>query len=209
MRKEVFIVGEYHHIYNRGVDKRDIFCDDRDRLRFVHTLYILNNFVDIPYNFDVVKLEPRELLHPRKNPLVRIVAGCLMSNHFHLMLTPLEEGGVSKFLHKVGVSYTKYFNKLHERSGSLFESTFKAKHVDSHEYAAYLSQYIHLNPVELFQGNRKNAWQKLMAYQWSTLHDYLGDKSRLSLLIDGSFRDEVLDMTPKEYKDFLFELYNR
>ncbi len=150
MRKEAFVEGEYYHIYSRGVDKRPIFNNDRDKARFIHTLYILNNFQEIPYRFDVVKLTPKEHLTPIK-PYVEVAAGCLMSNHYHFLLCPLKKDGISGLMHKIGTSYTKYFNIKHERSGRLFESTFKAKHVDRHEYAAYLTQYIHLNPATLFQ----------------------------------------------------------
>lgn len=207
MRKEIFAIGEYYHIYNRGVDKRDVFLDDRDRMRFINTAYVLNNFLEIPYRFDLQTLMPREFLKPRE-PLVKIVAGCLMSNHFHFFVTPLQENGISKFLHKFGVSYTMYFNKRYERSGRLFESTFKARHVDSHDYASYLTQYIHLNPMDLFQTKSgTGAVEKLENYMWSTLPDYLGKKSRFSQLLNGNFRDEVLDISKEEYRKLLKELF--
>lgn len=199
MRKEVFVATEYYHIYNRGVDKRDIFLDDRDRIRFIHSAHLVNNFLEIPRLFDVQKLSPPELLIARE-PIVKIVAGCLMPNHFHLVLTPLQDGGVSKFLHKLGISYTMYFNKRNERSGRLFESTFKAKHVDRHEYASYLTQYIHFNPVELSQ---TKSGGKIEEYPWSSLPVYLDKECPFSLLVDSSFRDEVLGMDAEEYRKHL------
>ena len=208
MRKELFVANEYYHIYNRGVDKRKIFLDERDRIRFIHTFYILNNFLEIPPHFDFINLEPKELLQTRKEPFITIAAGCLMTTHFHFLLSPTRDENISKFFHKMGVSYTKYFNKRRERSGSLFESTFKARCVNTHEYAAYLSQYIHLNPLDLFRAsNEKELWQKVKEYQWSTLPDYLGKKSKLSILLNDSFRHDVLDMDNHEYEKFLFELY--
>lgn len=212
MRKEVFIESEYYHIYGRGVDKRPVFNNDRDRARFVHTLYILNNFQEIPYRFDVVGLEPKKHLVPIK-PYVKIAAGCLMSNHYHLLMSPLRDSGISELMHKVGTSYTKYFNIRHERSGRLFESTFKAKHVDSHEYATYLTQYIHLNPVELFQaklGTKLETGEvlsRIEGYEWSSLPDYLGKSSKFSIMLSSSFQKDVLGLSPKEYKDLLVELF--
>lgn len=209
MRKEIFEKGQYYHIYDRGVDRRQIFLDDRDRTRFVHAMYILNNFLEIPFRFDLYHLEPQKLLTPIE-PYVEIVAGCLMSNHYHLMVTPLRKNGISSFFHKVGTSYTKYFNIKHERTGRLFSSTFKAKHVDKQEYAAYLTQYIHLNPVELCQAKlgTKEKLEKIEKYPWSTLPDYIGSKSKLSLLLSksGNFRSEVLDLTAGGYQKFLYEL---
>lgn len=208
MRKELFEEGEFYHIYNRGVDKRPVFTDDKDKLRFVNTLYLANNFVSIPYRFNILSLEPRSMLVPLKPP-VEIAAGCIMSNHFHLILSPRDKGGVSRFLQRVGTSYTKYFNSRNERSGRLFESVFRAKHVDRNEYASYLTQYIHLNPVKLFRDMPRDEkiLEQVESYPWSTLPDYLGKKSHLSLLLSESFRDKVLDMNAEEYRGMFRDLY--
>ena len=207
MRKEIFVANEYYHIYNRGVDKRDVFLNDRDRTRFINTAYVLNGFLEIPHRFDLQSLTPREWLKSRKQPMVEIAAGCLMPNHFHFLMTPLQDDGISKFLHKLSVSYTMYFNKRYERSGSLFESTFKAKHVDKHEYASYLTQYIHLNPLDLFQTkSRTEQIEAVRNFPWSSLPDYLGKNSRLSLLLSASFRDNILDMNVEEYEKSVLDL---
>lgn len=209
MRKEQFEKEEFYHIYNRGVDKRKIFLDDTDRIRFIHSLYVFNNFLDIPMRFNIRTLEPQNFLTPIE-PFVRILGGCLMSNHYHLILTPSRKGGISKFLQKVGLSQTNYFNKRYDRIGRLFESTFKAKHIDRQEYAAYLSQYIHLNPADLFRtksGTKEEGFEKMVSYPWSTLADYVGGKSNFSIVLDTSFRDNILGLTPEEYKKFVFEMY--
>lgn len=212
MRKEQFVEGEYYHIYARGVDKRLVFFDDRERKRFINSLYVLNNFLDIPPRFDVIKLEPRELLTPIE-PYVEIVAGCLMPNHYHLMLTPKKKDGISKFLHKIGTSYTKYFNKKHERTGSLFESTFKAKFVDRQEYALYLTQYIHLNPIELYQAKlgtksgTDEGLKEVEKYQWSTLPDFLGKNSSFSAVVSLNFMKLVLNTDFNDYRKLLSDVY--
>lgn len=205
MRKERFVEGEYYHIYNRGVDRRIVFNDDRDRIRFLRSLHVLNNFITIPFRFDFETLEPSKLLTARKNPMVSIVAGCLMPTHFHLLLTPLEENGVSSLLHKVGVSYAMYFNKKYERVGRLFESTFHAKHVKEHEYATYLTRYIHLNPIKLFQTKSGTEIMGMLEkYPWSSCADYFGKESMFSILLVSSFRNDVLDMDSVQYKDCVF-----
>ena len=208
MRKEQFVKGEWYHIYNRGVDKRIIFTSDRERLRFIHSMYLFNNFQNIPQRLDVLKLEPREFLIPIE-PYVDIVAACLMPNHYHFLMSPLQDGGISKFLHKVGLSYTNYFNKLHERKGRLFESTFKAKHVDSHDYATYLTQYIHLNPVDLFRtkSGTKETLSAVKTYPWSSLPIYLGKVSPFSILISDTFRGNILALSSTQYSDYMGDLY--
>lgn len=206
MRKEVFTTGEYYHLYNRGVDKRLIFSGDRDRARFVNTFYLLNNFQDIPANFDAVTMTPMDLLVQRE-PLVAIVAGALMPNHYHIVATPLfDDAGISKLFHKVGVSYTMYFNKRSERSGALFESTFKAKHIDRGEYATYLTKYIHLNASSLFQTKSGTELMNvLLAYPWSTLGDYVGGKSNFAHVVNVDFRDKILGMSADEYRKYCFD----
>jgi putative transposase len=208
MRKEQFGEEHYYHIYNRGVDKRSLFISEADRLRFVNTLYVFNNFQEIPRRFNIYTLDPQELL-VRIDPLVEIVAGCLMPNHFHLMLSPRRENGISKFMHKIGTSYTKYFNIKHERKGRLFESVYQAKHVAKQDYALYLTQYIHLNPVGHFykNANMKKTLKNAENYQWSTLPDFLGRKSRFSIMLSSGFRDEILDMNVTEYRELLKEVY--
>lgn len=205
MRKEIFVEGEYYHLYNRGVDKRLIFSSDRDRARFVNTFYLLNNFQDIPANFDVAAMAPMDILVPR-DPIVAIAAGTLMPNHYHIVATPLSDGGISKLFHKVGVSYTMYFNKRNERSGSLFESTFKARHIDRGEYATYLTKYIHLNARSLFQTKSGiELMNAVLAYPWSTLGDYVGEKSNLTHLVNVDFRDKILGMSADEYRKYCFD----
>ncbi len=208
MRKEKFEENEYYHIYNRGVDKRSIVMDDYDKIRFIHTLYILNSFLNIPYRFNIVALRPQEFLTPRQ-PFVKIVAACLMPNHYHLMLTPLKENGVSDFLQKIGTSYTKYFNSRHNRTGRLFERTFQAKLINKQEYASYLTYYIHLNPLKLCTttNDPKKKLEWTMGYEWSTLPDYLEKKGRFSKITTKDFRDDILDMNVKEYKDFINNTY--
>lgn len=210
MRKEQFEEGEFYHIYNRGVDKRMIFIDDSDRLRFVNSIYVLNNFLEIPRRFNVYTLEPQEFLTSIP-PFVKIVAGCLMPNHYHLMVSPLKKGGVSAFFHKLGTSYTKYFNIKRDRKGRLFESTFHARLVDKDEYATYLTEYIHLNPLKMIQASQakhgtRASISKLMDYPWSSLPDYMGRNGHFSRIISPDFLEEVLSIKPKDYQSLLEEL---
>lgn len=210
MRKEYFEEGEFYHIYCRGVDKRVIFMNDREYLRFAHSLYIFNNFLHLPARFDIFSLEPKELLTPVE-PYVEIAAACLMPNHYHLMMTPRKKAGISQFMQKIGSSYAHYFNQVHDRTGRLFESTFKAKHVDRQEYASYLTQYIHLNPVDLYSTKYSTGRDRLLSavesYQWSSLPIYLGKTSPLSLAVSDKFRKEILDISSDDYRRFLKELY--
>ena len=155
-RKVAFVVDEYFHIYSRGVDKRKIFLDDRDRRRFVRLLYLCNN--DKPIVYKLVKDKPLREIHIGER-LVAIGAYCLMPNHFHLLIREVNDGGIVKFMRKLLTAYSSYFNKKYSRTGALFSSEFKAQHLNTDEYLKYVFSYIHLNCLKLSDPDWKN--QKL------------------------------------------------
>src|SRR3989344_5685641 len=109
MRKVKLVPGEYYHIYNRGVDKRKIFNDKNDFSRFLESMIDFNQVEAIGsmYEFSFVKKINKSL---KKKPLVEFICFCLNPNHYHFLLRPLQEGGIEKFMQKLGNGYTKYFN---------------------------------------------------------------------------------------------------
>ena len=146
MRKISFEVGEYYHVYNRGVDKRSIVDDDYDSNRFVQAL---EEFNDIELIGSIYENSFRKSqlgsLAPKSKKLVNIICYCLNPNHFHLLLKQVATNGISRFMHKLGSGYTNYFNEKYGRSGGLFQGTFKAKHIGTNDYLQYLSAYVNLN----------------------------------------------------------------
>ncbi len=184
IRKVNLVQGEYYHIYNRGNSKQKIFHDKEDYLRFISLLYISNtsesfNLYDLSRdpNFNIYELE-------RNNLLVNIGAHCLMPNHFHILMTEISEGGISKFMQKLGTAYSMYYNTKYERTGGLFEGKFKAQHASTDRHLKYLFSYIHLNPVKLIQRdwkekgikNKREAIDYLIKYTYSSYLDFMGDK---------------------------------
>ncbi|MFA6407953.1 MAG: transposase [Candidatus Paceibacterota bacterium] len=156
-RKISFVENEYYHLYNRGVDKRTIFSSSSDYRRFMMLLYLANTAQEMRIG-NVLKATKYEDVFNRDRgaPLVAIGAFCLMPNHFHLLVTPLVEGGVSKYMLKLQTGYSMYFNTKNERSGSLFQGPFRSTHADTDRYLEYLFSYIHLNPAKL----KEPEWQK-------------------------------------------------
>jgi len=198
IRKTKLVEGEIYHIYNRGVDKRDIFMDDEDCFRFIHDLYEFNdqnpalNLNDYLVRSKMINLEvglPDIQRKPRKL-LVEILAFCLMGNHFHLLLRQVVENGITEFMRKMGTGYTNYFNKKNERNGSLFQGKFKSVHIEKDAHLMYLPIYIHFNPLdfefpEWREGkikNYKKAIEFLDLYRWSSYMDYTGQKNFPSLI---------------------------
>ena len=205
MKKDTLIDGEYYHIYNRGVDKRIIFQDRDDYFRLFLGLHLLNckqeGIMERWRTF--IRGNPRAKLSEfqefssrqgfsYEDQLVEIIAYCLLPNHYHIVIKQESKEGIRIFMHKLGTSYTNYFNKKNERSGSLFQGTYNAVHIDSKELLPHLSVYVNCNYI--IHGITDND------YQWSSLPDYLGKRN-------GSLcqKEAVLNQFKniEDYKSFL------
>lgn len=145
-QQAVFANGEFYHVFNRGVEKRTIFLDERDYQRFLCTLEYYR-FKKPPIKFSL-KNRPSIFKQVRDDALlVEIISFCLMPNHIHLLVRQIDEEGITKFMSKVLNSYTKYFNTKHHRVGPLFQGAFKAKRIEKEQQLLHVSRYIHLNPL--------------------------------------------------------------
>ncbi len=168
MRKPKNITtGEIYHIYNRGVDKRDIFLDFLDIQRFSDALIVFNNIEPVESLNKQIRLNGFAI----KNPLVSFLAYSLQPNHFHFLIQQEVDGGISEFMKRLQGGYTLYLNNKNERSGALFEATYKSKHVNTNEYLLYVSGYINLNDDQ--ENNRGLTPINYKYYSsWSQYVDY-------------------------------------
>ena len=190
MRKTPFIIGEYYHIFNRGVDKRITFVDEEDVQRFydsIEEFNVLEPIGSIYENSFVKKPGSRTSKSEEDTTLVSLIAHCANPNHFHLLLTPLVDGGISKFILKLQTGYSMYFNKKNERVGALFQGVFKSQHINENKYLYYIYAYIHLNPAKLKNSNWKTQpksfliqLKKFIAeYPYSSLQEYISLNYRI------------------------------
>lgn len=142
----------YYHVYARGVNKQQLFLDDAD---FNHFIAILQRYLSPsdPGRYNTL------------SDITQLMAFCLMSNHFHLLLFQVEPGSMSKLMQRVLTTYSIYFNKKYQRSGPILESRYRASRISSEEYLLHITRYIHLNPQQ---------WQ---TYQYSSLPYYTGTKT--------------------------------
>ncbi len=203
MRKTPFVSGEYYHVYNRGVDKRIIYLDDQDYFRFLKEIRFMNNLervVNLNKTKHCIETESR---YSKCEELVDVVAYCLMPNHFHIILRQLTDNGISKFMQKLAIGYTQYFNLKYERSGVLFQGAFKAKQILDNTYLLHLSRYIHQNPLKLFKGNNSSLNNELRRYKWSSLPFYLDDKKRCLVHL---VKDSIVQQFQKkeDFESFVF-----
>ena len=192
-----FAPNEWYHCYSRGIDKRTVFENVSDYQRFISLLY-LTNTIEPLHRSNLGNLNHDDIFTiPREEPLVSIGAYALMPNHFHLLLYEKNDSGISTFMQKLGTAYTMYFNIKNERSGGLFTKPFRALHVPDDRYFQHVVDYIHLNPLELFDHNWKDGKAhdthylraKLEAYPFSSLPD-LNKVSRPAAVILGN---EIFD----------------
>jgi putative transposase len=154
--------------------------NQRDYQRFADGLIVFNNKA----NLNGRNFYDRENFR-RENPLVNIVAYCIMPNHFHLLLEQRIDNGITKFLQKMTTSYTMYFNKKYKRTGALIQGVFKRSNIKSDTRLLEMSRYIHANPTKLLHRNNTTGAsikEKLLAYQWSSFPDYAGVRSEESIV---------------------------
>lgn len=186
-----FASGYFYHIYNRGVEKRSIFENNRDYGRFIKTIKYyqltgpkpkLSKFL----NSSTFKLE-------LNNKIVEIICFCLMPNHFHFLIKQLKEGGITEFISKLSNSYTKYYNTKHARIGPLLQGEFKAVLVETDEQFVHLSRYIHLNPIASL------LVKDLKDFRWSSYAEYVTNSNGICS------KEEILGFfkTPQDYQQFV------
>jgi putative transposase len=168
----------YYHLYNRGVDKQNIFRDEQDYGVFLS--YLKTYLLPKEDKKLSLKLANSQIDSAEKNKLLKLlhlnnfsdeivlIAYCLMPNHFHLLVKQKSNNSIDKFMRSFGTRYTHYFNKKYNRVGPLYQSVYKAVIVESEEQLLYLTSYIHRNPLE---------HRHIIFSQPSSLPEYLGQRN--------------------------------
>jgi len=138
-----------------------------------------------------------------------------MKNHYHLLLSEIEEGAITKFLMKLNVGYAKYFNKRYKRSGTLFQSRTKKILIAKDSHFLHILNYIHLNPLDYHrdfrnwrEGKINNAAQALAylnKYRWSSYQNYC-DNTGFANITSTLFFKEVFQNYPQQLKNYLATL---
>jgi len=201
MRKDSFEVGDYIHVYNRGNRKMDIVKDEIDHWRFLANLRYFND--EKPGEFimrSIINEKSRNKDHNLLNgawrsnlhefewpksiaaqkPIVKIVAYCLMPNHYHLLLQEIIDGGVTAYMRKLGTGFTYYINVKYGEVGKLFQGSYKARLITDENYLQYVDAYIQvLNPFELLANglplnNFDEAFKMVIDSPLSSLGESLG-----------------------------------
>ncbi|MBU2219081.1 transposase [Patescibacteria group bacterium] len=220
MRKTPFVSGEYYHIYSRTILNVPEFRDNRNAERLAQSFLIANSTestraFQFLRNHEDATIEDAVEIAKTGEKLVDVLCYCIMPDHYHLLIKELKDNNISNFMRKCNISISKYVNIKNDRRGTLFESRFNSKHIDTNEYLLHLSLYIHLNPLDFISGrewreNKLKDWpsakKKLFDYPWSSLKSYINENDNYKdSIISGTeiIKDQFKDV--KEYELFLQE----
>jgi putative transposase len=147
-KPRIDLAGYVYHIMARGNNKRTIYLDERDYLRFQQML------IGVKQKHDLL-----------------LYAWALMPNHYHMLLKPTRDGTLSRAMQSLNSGYTAYFNRRHGRCGHLFQGRYKSILVEEESHLLELIRYIHCNPV------RARLVENPEDYAYSSYCRYLADSA--------------------------------
>jgi len=204
LRRDPLINDHFYHIYNRGVDKRDIFSDGADYKRFILSLWLMN------YKQDGLMIKWRNYKKSHKDTtvehfldstlddrkkLVDIVAYCCNSNHFHFILKQMEDKGIEKFMQRLSTGYTMFFNKRYRRNGSLLQGKFRSSLLKSEGSLLRMAVYVSCN-------SEVHKICKAKNYSWCSFLHHLGERKD-DFVSDKEFRGQFRNT--KDLKEYAKE----
>lgn len=184
----------YYHVYNHGVDGRDIFLDEQDYTTF---LSLLKRHLSRTKEYS-----SRNIEYESYAGRVELLVFCLMPSHFNLLLyLNNDEKAISELMRKVSGTYTSYFNKKYNRVGHLFQGVYKASKVTDEHQLLLASRHIHRKPADYhnwnysslrhYIGDEKSDWvvpdRVYRLYDWGTYESFLNDYTKDSELEEKLF----------------------
>ena len=141
--------GVCYHVINRGNAQAKVFHDSEDYEGF---LELLEESVE------------RERM--------RVLAYCLMPNHFHLAVWPREDGDLSRWMQWVMTSHVRRHHRTYQSSGHVWQGRFKAFPIQQDPHLLVVLRYIERNPVRARLVKRAEDWRWSSLGRWkSWLHD--------------------------------------
>ncbi|TQV78896.1 hypothetical protein FKG94_12835 [Exilibacterium tricleocarpae] len=170
--------GAYYHVMNRGQDRKQVFDGDKYYQAFL-----------------------QGLAEAHRRFGMEILAYCLMSNHYHLLVhTP--RGNLSRAMRHVNGVYTQRYNRLKQKDGPLFRGRYKSILVDASAYLLQVSRYIHRNPLEV----RNPLVDNLLSYPWSSYSTYVTNSTCPQWLYREPIYGEIGGTPPGQaYREYVEE----
>ena len=164
-REIVVETGKYYHLYNRGVNKGNIFFSDRN---YSYFLFLMDRYF---------------------KDTADILAYCLMPNHFHKVIRVKSDSFLKESLHPFLLTYSKAINREQDRVGPLFQGRYQVNPIDDDGYLLDCVKYIHLNPVKAKLVAEPILWK------YSSYSDYVLKKKDTFVVIETvlQYFDSIID----------------
>lgn len=205
-----YVENGYYHIYNRGVEKRDIFLDEQDCKVFLHYIKLYLSPIEELQELNQPGVRIQRFIPLNLSKELNLLTFALMPNHIHLQIKQYTKDGIIKFMRRLATSYVMYFNKKYKRVGPLFQNIYKAVLIESEPYHLHLSRYIHLNPVGLdlpikftefssypyYLGYKKASWVKpdeILSYFTNARRKDLKDSNSYQSFVE-DYAEDVRDI---------------
>lgn len=169
----IVIPGLAHHITQRGNNCQDVFFVDQDRIKYLELLREQSNMHD-----------------------VRIEGYCLMTNHVHIIATPKYEQSLAKAIGRTHFLYTQYINRMHTRSGHLWQNRFFSCPMDDTHYLMAM-RYVECNPI------RARICRVPWRYRWSSAGEHTATHAPSAGLLENSRWQQLSKRL--DWKSFLLE----
>lgn len=185
-RKERLIEEGQYHIINRGVERRNIFLEDKDFDFFMQLLHNLTK------NFDII-----------------IHAFCLMDNHYHLLLETKKKN-LSKAIQFLNDKYAKYFNKKYERTGHLWQGRYKSYPLFDDAHFWILAKYIERNPIKasIVDNVSKYKYQSFFQRKYKNSYFYMLKDSMIFDMTLEEYTDYISTDLQQDAIDIVYDSPN-
>ncbi len=146
-KRPEYAAGEYYHLYNRGAHRLSIFREPENYLFVI-----------------------RKLKQYAQEFRLTVIAYCLLPNHYHFRIRQDGESRAGLLPQRVFNSYSKAYNRRYDHQGTLFESNYKVKAVESETQLLNLCRYLHANPV------LHGIVEHLEAWPYSNYQEWIGER---------------------------------
>lgn len=207
LRETPIKTGKIFHVFNKTLDEVRVFEDSFYCYYFMKIAYFYRSQIPkISYSTfrRSTNLNERlricKILETKNSHRLKILAYCLMPNHYHFLLKQTKDQGIEQFISNITNSMTRYYNTKHERMGPIFLPRFKAVEVGTVAQLIHVSRYIHLNP---FSSEIVKNLSGLHKYPWSSYSSYLDRKNDKIRLVDCRLILDWFSRNKEDYRQFV------
>lgn len=139
-RARVSVGGICYHVINRGNRRARVFHDDSAYTGFLDFMSRASEAVPM-----------------------RVVGYCLMPNHFHLVLWPIDDGDMSRWMHRLMTAHARFHHRRFSSDGRIWQDRFKSFPIEQDRHLLSVLRYVERNPLRAKMVDSAQQWR------WSSL----------------------------------------